>query len=124
MRILSVDDSRLIRMYVKSAADVLGFEFCEAIDGESALALLSREGEQVDLVLLDWHMPRMNGLEVLKRIKADERLKRIPVTMVTTEVERENVIEAVAAGAASYLTKPFSQEALMGKILESLGMAQ
>lgn len=99
MRVMSVDDSKLIRMYVRNAADVLGFEFLEADNGKEALKIIEAQKGAIDLILLDWHMPEMNGLELLKRIKADKRFNHIPVTMVTTEIERASVIEAVEAGA-------------------------
>ena len=123
MRILSVDDSKLVRLYVKNAADVLGYDFLEAANGAEALKLLAREDGKVDLILLDWHMPEMDGMALLAELKADERYKNIPVTMVTTEVERDNVLEAIEAGAKNYVMKPFTQEKLMEKILESLGLA-
>jgi two-component system, chemotaxis family, chemotaxis protein CheY len=123
MRILSVDDSKLVRLYVKNAADVLGFEFLEATNGREALELLEHENGKVDLVLLDWHMPEMDGMTVLKRLKEDERFRHIGVTMVTTEIERDNVLMAIEAGAKNYVMKPFTQEKLVGKILEGLGMA-
>ena len=124
MRIMSVDDSKLIRMYVRSAAEQLGYEFLEADDGKEALRKVEAENGNIDLVLLDWHMPEMEGLEVLKRLKADERYKHIPVLMVTTEVERASVIQAIEAGARNYLMKPFTQDKLVAKILESLGLAE
>lgn len=124
MRILSVDDSKLIRMYVRNATEVLGFEFLEADNGRDALKVLDAQAGKVDLILLDWHMPEMNGLDFLKKVKSDQRYMHIPVTMVTTEVERASVIEAVEAGAKNYLMKPFTQDKLTAKILESLGMAQ
>ena len=123
MRILSVDDSKLVRLYVKNAADVLGFEFLEAGNGEEAWELLENEEGTVDLILLDWHMPGTDGMALLKKLKADKKYADIPVTMVTTEVERENVLQAIEAGARNYVMKPFTQEKLVGKILESLGMA-
>lgn len=122
MKILSVDDSKLVRLYMKNAADVLGYEFVEAADGTEALSVLEGE-EDVGLILLDWHMPEMDGMTLLKTLKADDRYKDIPVTMVTTEVERDNVVEAIEAGAKNYVMKPFTQEKLIGKILESLGQA-
>jgi len=124
VRILSVDDSRLIRMFVRNAADVLGYEFFEADGATQALKVLEDQQGRVDLILLDWHMPEMTGLDLLKQLKADTRYNHIPVTMVTTEVERDSVIEAVEAGAKNYLMKPFTQEKLVAKILESLGLAQ
>jgi two-component system chemotaxis response regulator CheY len=69
-------------------------------------------------------MPLLNGLEVLKRLKADTRFKTIPVMMVTTEVERAKVIEAISAGAKNYVMKPFSHEDLMAKIMQSLGRGE
>jgi len=77
---------------------------------------------KVDLILLDWNMPFLDGLATLKRLKADPALCGIPVTMVTTEVERDRVVHAIAAGAKSYLMKPFTKEGLCAKILENLGM--
>jgi len=104
------------------AIDVLGFDFIEAGNGIEGLEMLEKLNGDVDLILLDWNMPEMNGIEMLDKIKTDERFKKIPVTMVTTEIERQKVIEAIKKGAKNYVMKPFSQEDLIGKIMESLGM--
>jgi two-component system, chemotaxis family, chemotaxis protein CheY len=122
MKILSVDDSAMIRKVIKNAVDILGFGFLEASDGQEALNILEKEHSDVGLVLLDWNMPILNGIEVLKRMKADERYRGIPVVMVTTEVERVKVVEAIASGAKNYVMKPFSHEDLIAKIMQSLGM--
>jgi two-component system chemotaxis response regulator CheY len=122
MKILSADDSGMIRKVIKNAVDVLGYGFLEAKDGQEALDVLEQEYPDVGLILLDWNMPRLNGLEVLKKVKADDRFKAIPVMMVTTEVERAKVIEAISAGANNYVMKPFSHEDLMAKIMQSMGM--
>ena len=122
MKILSADDSVMIRKVIKNAVEVLGFGFVEARDGQEALDVLEKEHADVGLILLDWNMPRLNGLDVLKKIKADQRFKEIPVMMVTTEVERAKVIEAISAGAKNYVMKPFSHEDLMAKIMQSMGM--
>jgi two-component system chemotaxis response regulator CheY len=122
MKILSADDSVMIRRVIKNAVDVLGFDFLEAKDGQEAIDVLEKEFADVGLVLLDWNMPRLTGIEVLKKIKADARFKAIPVMMVTTEVERAKVVEAISAGAKNYVMKPFSHEDLMAKIMQSIGM--
>jgi two-component system, chemotaxis family, chemotaxis protein CheY len=122
MKILSADDSVMIRRVIKNAVDVLGFDFLEAKDGQEAIEVLEKEYTNVGLVLLDWNMPRLTGIEVLKKIKADVRFKAIPVMMVTTEVERAKVVEAISAGAKNYVMKPFSHEDLMAKIMQSMGL--
>jgi two-component system chemotaxis response regulator CheY len=122
MVILSVDDSGATRMFARSAVEVMGHEFAEAENGKAAQRLLEQGGRKIDLILLDWNMPVMDGITFLKWLKADPRFSGIPVTMVTTEVERVKVIEAIGAGAKNYLMKPFTQEELVGKIMESLGM--
>ncbi|MDY6972289.1 MAG: response regulator [Thermodesulfobacteriota bacterium] len=124
MRIMSVDDSRATRLFIKDAVDVLGFEFLEAADGKQGLAVLQEEGGNVDLILLDWHMPEMDGIEMLNILKSNDLFKDIPVTMVTTETERDSVFEALNRGANNYIMKPFSQEDLIGKIMESLDMEE
>ncbi len=124
MRIISVDDSKATRQFVKNAVDVLGFEFLEAADGKEGLEVLGKEKGNVDLILLDWYMPVMNGMEMLEALKSDDLLKDIPVTMVTTESERDKVFEAIEKGAQNYLMKPFTQEDLIGKIIESLGIEE
>jgi len=123
MRILSVDDSAATRYFIKKAVDVLGFEFFEAADGKQGLEVLDRENGMIDLILLDRHMPVMDGMEMLKELKANDKLKMIPVTMVTVEVERDEIQRAIEGGAKNYLIKPFTLENLIGKILESLNMA-
>ncbi len=122
MRILSVDDSKTIRDLIRNAVDVMGFDFLGATHGEEALEVLVRENGKIDLILLDWNMPVMDGISFLKAAKADPRFKDIPVTMVTTEIERHKVINAIANGAKNYVMKPFTQEDLISKIMESLGM--
>jgi two-component system, chemotaxis family, chemotaxis protein CheY len=121
MKIMSVDDSRAMRLIIKNAVEVLGYEFVEAANGREAVDYLEKD-PSVDLILLDWNMPVMDGMETLKNLKSNPRLQNIPVTMVTTEVERQKVIEAISKGARNYVMKPFTQEALIAKILESLGM--
>jgi len=122
MRILSVDDSAATRHFIKKAIDVLGFEFLEAGDGKEGLEVLERENGNIDLILLDRHMPVMDGMEMLETLKANDRFKEIPVTMVTVELERDEIQKAISKGARNYLIKPFSQENLIGKIMECLGM--
>lgn len=122
MKILSVDDSRVIRRIIAGTVDVLGHEFLEADDGVSALAILEREHQNIGLALLDWNMPHMDGYTLLCKMKEDVRFKGIPVMMVTTEGEKSKVVAAISAGAANYVVKPFSQEDLAAKIMESLGM--
>jgi two-component system chemotaxis response regulator CheY len=121
MRVLSIDDSKAVRHMIRQAIEVLGFEFMESAHGKEALDVLETRGS-ADLILLDWNMPVMDGLVFLKTIKADERFKHIPVTMVTTETERHKVIQAIEMGAKNYVMKPFTQEELVTKIMEALGM--
>ena len=108
-KILSVDDSAIMRKIIRGSSDVLGFDFLEAANGEEALMVMSNEYHDVSLVLLDWNMPVMDGFSTLKALKADPRFAEIPVMMVTTEGERTNIIEAVKAGAKHYLVKPFNR---------------
>lgn len=121
MKIMSVDDSQATRHFIRNAVEVLGYSFAEAEHGQQAIDYLQKYGA-VDLILLDWNMPVMDGITTLKQLKSDAQFMGIPVTMVTTEIEKEKVIEAIGAGAKNYVMKPFSQEDLIKKILESLGM--
>jgi two-component system chemotaxis response regulator CheY len=120
MKILAVDDSGVIRKIMRTAADALEMQYLGAEDGVEALEVLENGAEDIGLVLLDWNMPGMNGFDLLVKLKADARYNKIPVMMVTTESERANIIAAVRAGASNYLTKPFSMEDLISKILESM----
>ena len=123
MKILSVDDSPMIRKVIRSAVEMMGHELVEAGNGLEALGILENHYKKISLVLCDWNMPNLDGLSLLVKMKEDERYKIIPVTMVTTEVDKMRVTEAIRAGAINYLMKPFSQEALSTKIKESLGIA-
>jgi two-component system chemotaxis response regulator CheY len=119
---MTVDDSKATRQFIRGAVDVLGFEFLEAGDGKEGLEVLEKEKGNVDLILLDWLMPVMDGIEMLEAVKSNDLFKDIPVTMVTSESERDNVVEALEKGAKNYLIKPFSQEDLIRTIMETLGM--
>lgn len=120
-KILSVDDSATIRKIIRSSVEMLDFDLLEASDGNEAMAVISREWESIALILLDWNMPGMNGLEFLGLIKKDVLYKNIPVMMVTTESEKENIVRAVQAGVSNYLLKPFTTNELTKKIIQCIG---
>ena len=122
MTILSVDDSTTIRRIVKRSCEEMGHTVLEAAEGAAALAVLAEKASEVSLVILDWNMPGMTGLEVLKAIKSDPKTKNIVVMMLTSEADMNFVKEAIAAGAQNYLTKPFDQKMLALKTQESAGM--
>ncbi|MDB5051674.1 MAG: hypothetical protein JWO30_4745 [Fibrobacteres bacterium] len=115
MRILLVDDSSTMRRIERNTLEKLGHtDVTEAEDGADALKKLA--AGKFDLILMDWNMPNMTGIEALKKIKADETLKAIPVIMVTSESEKTRIIEALQSGAANYVVKPFQPETLKEKI--------
>ncbi len=121
-KILSVDDSAIIRKIVHAAVDRLGYDFLEAADGQQAMDVMAANYQDVELILLDWNMPNKDGFQTLEELKADSRYAPIPVMMLTTESERTNVIRAIKAGAKNYLTKPFNQEDLVVRMMECIGM--
>jgi two-component system chemotaxis response regulator CheY len=120
MRALVVDDSRSMRTIIIKQLKELGFEVYEAENGHEAMSRL-HEVKNIQLVLLDWNMPEMDGLEVLSLIRAEPAYKEVRVMMVTTESEMSRVATALEAGASEYLMKPFDREALLEKLI-LLGM--
>lgn len=121
MKILSVDDSLVMLRIIGDAASVIGAETVTARNGSLALKVLEEQGAEINMILLDWNMPGMTGLEFLQKVKGDGRWKDIPVMMVTSEGNPENVKKALMAGATNYLVKPFAQEDLETKIMQCLG---
>jgi two-component system chemotaxis response regulator CheY len=114
-RFLVVDDFSTMRRIVRNLLKELGFaNVQEAEDGVEALAKL--RSEEFDFVVSDWNMPNMTGLELLKQIRADAKLKHLPVLMVTAEAKKENIIEAAQAGASGYVVKPFTASTLDEKL--------
>ena len=111
-----VDDSRAVRMILARTLQDLGFEVREAANGREALELLADGGAGVRLVLADWNMPEVNGLELVRRLRQDPRLASLPVVMVTTETELDQMAAALAAGANEYVMKPFTRDILIEKL--------
>lgn len=122
MRVLSVDDSKTIRQTVQNMVEVIGVEFYEAENGVEGIKMLEKLDGKIDLIMLDWEMPEMDGFEFLKTVKADKRFRAIPVIMLTTISQKEKVIDAIRAGAKQYITKPFSSEDLLTKMVQTLGV--
>ncbi|PST96981.1 chemotaxis protein CheY [Photobacterium iliopiscarium] len=115
MKILIVDDFSTMRRIVKNLLRDLGFNnTVEADDGLTALPLLKRG--DFDFVVTDWNMPGMQGIDLLRQIRADEQLKHLPVLMITAEAKREQIIEAAQAGVNGYIIKPFNAVTLKEKI--------
>jgi len=120
MKVLVVDDFATMRRIVKNVLKQIGFtNISEADDGKTALKAL--KVEKFDLILCDWNMPEMSGLEVLKQMKSDDALKDIPFVMVTAEAQKDNIIEAVKAGVNSYIVKPFTAETIGEKLKKMFG---
>ncbi|MEP6932832.1 MAG: chemotaxis response regulator CheY [Nitrospirota bacterium] len=115
MKILVVDDMSTMRRIVKNIMKQLGFANVEeAENGQDALDKLRQES--FGFVISDWNMPVMTGIELLRAIRADDKLKAIPVLMVTAEAQKENLIEAIQAGVSNYIVKPFTAEILQEKM--------
>ena len=116
MKALVVDDSRAMRRIIAKFLVDLGFEVIEAASGLDAL-VQAQKIEGLSLVLLDWNMPEMDGRTLLERLRGDEKFADVPIMMVTTESEMEQVEVALNAGASEYLMKPFDRQALLEKLL-------
>ena len=123
IRILIVDDFSTMRRIVKNLLADLGYtNTAEAEDGAGALDML--KAEPFDFLITDWNMPVMTGIELLKAVRADDKLKAMPVLMVTAEAKREQIIEAAQNGVNGYIIKPFTAQTLeekLGKIFERMG---
>jgi len=116
MRVLVVDNLALMRRVIRGVLRQMGFKnIIEAEDGSRALEELRRK--KTGLILSDWNMPKMNGLELLKAVRSDEDLKHIPFIMITAEVDKDNILEAVNAGVSSYITRPFTFETVSKKLI-------
>ena len=115
MKILIVDDFSTMRRIIKNLLRDLGFNnTAEADDGQTALPML--QTGKYDLLVTDWNMPGMDGLALLKQVRADENLAAMPVLMVTAEAKREQIVVAAEAGVNGYIVKPFTAQTLKEKI--------
>ncbi|MCL2688872.1 MAG: response regulator [Chitinispirillia bacterium] len=116
MKVLLVDDSVTMRRIQKTQIGTLGItDVIEAGDGQEALGKL-KGNMPIDLVLLDWNMPVMDGITFLKTVRADDTFKDVKIIMCTSESEKTRVVEALKSGANNYIIKPFTPEALKEKL--------
>ena len=115
MKFLVVDDFSTMRRIIKSVLNELGYSnVTEADDGSTALPLL-RDGD-FDFLITDWNMPDMPGLELLKAVRANEKLAKLPVLMLTAEAQRDQIVAAAKAGVSGYIIKPFTADVLKKKL--------
>jgi two-component system chemotaxis response regulator CheY len=114
--VLVVDDSRIMRNIVKNTFSQLKIPclFIDAANGIEALQKL--QTDPVDLILLDWNMPELSGIEFLKKVRAQEKYKNLPVIMVTSEAAKYNVIDALKSGATDYIIKPINEKNFIEKL--------
>ena len=121
LRFLVVDDFSTMRRIIKNFLNDLGYaNVQEADDGNTALPIL--KGGKIDFLITDWNMPGMPGLDLLKAVRADPQLAKLPVLLLTAEAKREQIVEAAAAGVNGYVIKPFTAQTLkekLDKILQS-----
>ena len=115
LKVLVADDFATMRKIVRNILKQIGFDdIVEAEDGQAALQVL--KSENIGLVVTDWNMPNMSGLELLEKIRQDPKTASLPVLMVTAEGLKENVVAAVKAGVNNYVVKPFTAEVLQEKL--------
>jgi two-component system chemotaxis response regulator CheY len=115
MKALIVDDSRAMRLVLRQILTACGFEVVEARHGREALTYLEAHTDTA-IALVDWNMPEMDGLELVKAVRADPRLNALRLMMVTTETEVAHIERALHAGANEYVMKPFSKEVIQEKL--------
>lgn len=117
--VLVVEDAIFVRNFVLIALRTMGINnVTEADNGKTALEELRKKS--YDLILSDWHMPEMEGIELLKAVRSDEKLQHIPFLMLTSDVSKENVKDAVSSGVSDYLAKPFRHGPLINKVTRLL----
>ncbi|MBU0986944.1 MAG: chemotaxis response regulator CheY [Proteobacteria bacterium] len=120
MKVLVVDDFATMRRILRNILKQIGFtNISEADDGKTALKELKKE--KYDLILCDWNMPEMQGIDLLNEIRSDDELKGTPFVMVTAEAQKNNIIQAVKAGVNSYIVKPFTAETINEKLTKMFG---
>jgi two-component system chemotaxis response regulator CheY len=126
MKILIVDDYSTMRRIIKNVLHEIGFDNTdEADDGKTALPML--QAGNYDFLITDWNMPGMQGIDLLKAVRATERIAKLPVLLVTAEAKREQIVMAAEVGVNGYIVKPFTPETLkekISKIFERLGATQ
>jgi two-component system chemotaxis response regulator CheY len=115
MLALVIDDSRAVRLIVGKILRDAGIRVLEAADGQEALRHLAAHPD-VELILVDWNMPQMNGLEFIRVVRAQPEYDAVRIMMVTSETEQDQVLRALDAGANEYLMKPFTKEVLIAKL--------
>ncbi len=120
---LIIDDSRAIRMILGRTLNRFGYEVCSAANGREALDMIGEQALDLSVILVDWNMPEMNGLEFVKSIRSNPKYSQVPLMMVTTETEIEQMYRALEAGANEYVMKPFTDEVIADK-LRLLGVLQ
>ena len=122
MKLLVVDDSSTMRRIIKNTLARLGhkdvIEGADGVEGWSALD----QNPDIDMLITDWNMPEMNGLELVKKVRADSRFKDLPIIMVTTEGGKAEVITALKAGVNNYIVKPFTPQVLKEKLGAVMGI--
>ena len=116
--ILIIDDSSTLRRIVHEALNILQFEISEAANAEEALKVLKER--EVDLLILDWHMPGMDGYDLFLNLQEHQQFKEIPVIMLTAEDRKDSMLKAIRAGIRHYLTKPFTHEDLLSRVVQVL----
>jgi len=120
MRILTVEDSATMRRIIRNTLKRVGFDdVVEAENGQMALTKLATD--KIDFVITDWSMPEMNGLDFILEVRRNDSTKHLPVLMITTVAEREDILTALKAGVNNYIVKPFDADTLKAKIDQVLG---
>jgi two-component system chemotaxis response regulator CheY len=117
--VLSVDDSASIRDMVAFALGSRGYNVVKAVDGQDGLKQMAET--KVDLVVTDLNMPTMNGIEMIKAIRADGRYDGVPIVMLTTEAQKDKMMEGKSAGATGWIVKPFDEQKLCGVVSKLIG---
>jgi len=115
-RAVVIDDSKAIRMILTKTLAGLGYEVVQAVNGREAWDLFQNDAGGFSLALVDWNMPEMNGLEFIRRLRAESRFASVILMMVTTETQMEQVAAALEAGANEYVMKPFTKEIIEDKL--------
>jgi len=119
-----VDDSSTMRRIIKNTLNRLGYkDLLEAADGVEAWEVMQQHKNEIGVLITDWNMPNMNGLELVKKVRSDSAFEDIPIIMVTTEGGKAEVITALKAGVNNYIVKPFTPQVLKEKLEAVLGIS-